>query len=68
MVKKKNKPISKSSKRKDFKNSQGVLGVILSILGVLLAFQYGTNDLKLYLLFLAMVIIGILLVTKSLSD
>ena len=46
----------------------GVLGVILSIIGLLFAFQVGVSNLLLFILFLVMVIIGIILVAKALSD
>lgn len=47
---------------------QGVFGVILSVLGLLLAFQAGTDNLLLFILFLLMVIGGIVLVAKALGD
>lgn len=46
----------------------GVFGFILSILGLLFSFQVGTDNILLYALFLIMVVVGIILVAKSLSD
>lgn len=68
MAKTKTKSKTRGSIRRDNKNTQGIIGVILSIIGVLSAFQYGTDNLPLYFLFLFMVIGGIYLVAKSLSD
>lgn len=53
--------------KKDNKITQGVIGFILSILGVLFAFKARTDN-YLFVVFLIMTIIGIVLVAKSLSD
>ena len=41
---------------------------MLSLLGVLFAFQIGTENTALFALFLLMVIIGIILVAKAVSE
>jgi|TARA_B100002003_G_C13676349_1_gene342054 fumarate reductase subunit C len=50
------------------KVTQGVIGFTLSLLGVLFAFQQGTENYYLYILFLAMVIAGVIIVADSLKD
>jgi len=62
------KRIKRSSRKGDNKITQGVIGFILSVLGLLFAFQMGTNNYFLFVLFLIMIIIGIILVAKALSD
>ena len=54
--------------KNDNKVTQGVIGFILSILGLLFAFQKGTDNYLLFIIFLIMIIIGIILVAKALSD
>lgn len=66
MVDKKNK--YKRIRRSDNKVLQGVIGFIFSILGLLFAFQIGTDNYLLFAIFLIMVIIGIVLVAKALSE
>ncbi len=56
------------SERHDNKVIQGVTGFILSVLGLLLAFQIGAESFLLFALFLVLIIIGIILVAKALSD
>ncbi len=54
--------------RKKNKVPLGVIGAILSILGLLLAFQPGANNTLFFYIYLIMVIIGIILVSKALSN
>ena len=58
----------KRNTRDNNKVSMGVLGVILSILGLLFAFQTRTDNLLLFIIYLIIIIIGIILVSKALSD
>lgn len=55
-------------KKKDNKIIQGVIGFMLSLLGVLFAFQIGTENTLLFAIFLLMIIIGIILVAKAVSE
>ena len=56
------------SRNKDNKIIKGVLGVILSILGLLFAFKPGTDSTLLFVVYLILIVIGIVLVAKALSD
>ena len=47
---------------------KGVLGIILSIVGLLFAFKVGAENLLIFLLLLCIIIIGIILVAKAFSD
>lgn len=47
---------------------KGVLGVILSIIGLLLAFKTGTENTVFFIVYLILIIVGIVLVAKALSD
>ena len=57
-----------AKKKNQNKVIHGVIGVILSVLGLLLAFREKGGDLLPFLIFLAMIIGGIVLVAKALSD
>jgi len=45
----------------------GVFGFLLSLMGLLLAFNLGTDNLYLFILFIIMIAVGIILVAKALS-
>lgn len=54
--------------KSDNKITWGVIGFIISILGILFAFQIGTDSFLLFIVFLIIIIVGIILVAKSLSS
>lgn len=60
------------SKRKNSQKDNdvllGVSGFILSLIGLLLALNFGTENLFFYLVFIVMIIIGIIMVARSLSN
>lgn len=47
---------------------KGVLGVVLSIIGLLSAFKTGASNTLLFIIYLIVIVIGIILVAKALSD
>lgn len=55
------------TKQKSNKIILGVIGVILAVLGALFSFRVADNNL-LYTLTIIMIIIGIILVAKSLTE
>lgn len=50
------------------KITKGALGVILSIIGLLSAFKTGASNTLLFIIYLIIIVIGIILVAKALSD
>ena len=60
--------LQKKSIRKDRKLEEGVIGVILSVIGLLFSFNIGIDNFLLFVLFLLMIIVGIILVAHAVSD
>ena len=60
----------KSHKEKKINNRIvfGTIGVLISILGLFFAITIRTSDILISLIFLIMVIFGVILVAKALSD